>query len=371
MRRMRHKGLLIAGLVIAALAVAVFFAPYKSWLEAKLKSDLADAGLGALQFSVGDVNLRGITLNDVTLYGQRLESLTLGYSPFEIVQGNFRNLNASNMALKQGRMTVGLREVSLAVSPDATKKQWSGPWAVKAIVLQNFPVDVPPLEGVGTLTRDDGAIQLQGEIASADKQFRAVFKLDYPMEDSAKAVFTLSSLVLPWNGGVVSLKNVTVPIFGEKPIKFALGVKAVSLDKVMSGATGDKASATGTISGAVPVTINRDGTFSLQAGTLKADGVGKLTLSPDLIPGDNAQVQIVRDVMKDFHYDVFSMAVENGDNKKLSILLSLSGNNPDVYNGREINLNVHLGGDVIQLLTQSVMLLNDPQQLLRQEKHDK
>jgi len=366
----RRSGLLISALVVLFGLLVVFNVPYKNWLELKLKHDLSLLGLGGVDFSVDEVNLRGITLKDVTLGGQTLESLVLGYTPLEIMQGNFRKLEARNMALRQGQMRLGLSDVTMAINPDAENKKWEGPWEVKAITLSGLPVDVPTLAGSGVLAREGGLIDFEGEVASADASFKMVFALVYSAEDKTKSVLTIEQLTLPWNGGRLSVANVEVPLFADTPITFSLQVKKVSLNMVMAGATGNKATATGTISGAVPVTIMRDGNFSLQAGTLQSDGTGTLTLSPDLVPGEGEQMQMVRDVLKDFHYAVFTMALENADAKKLSILLSLKGYNPDVYNGRAIHLNVHLTGNVIELLTQSVMMLRDPQQLMEQESHE-
>lgn len=362
----RRRALQLTGLAVLLLLTLAVNLPYRAWLEAKLKADLADAGFSQLDFHVSDVTARSITLSDVTLAGQKLESLTVGYGPIEIMQGNFRNLSARNMALRQGQMTVSLSEVVLNISPDAQKKHWTGPWQVKAIRVENTPVVIAPLTGEGTLTRDGSDLQLEGKIVSADKQFFAAFRLDYDSDDSSKTKLTLNPVRVPWNGGLLRVDKLLVPLFSTAPIRMLLEADKVSLDMLMAGATDKKATATGTISGSVPVTVARDGSFTLQAGTLKADSTGTLTLSPDLIPGDNAQVQMVRDVLQDFHYSLFSMGVEKGDSKTLSILLSLQGNNPQVYNGRQINLNVHLTGDVIELLTQSAMMLNDPQQLLEQ-----
>jgi hypothetical protein len=170
-----------------------------------------------------------------------------------------------------------------------------------------------------------------------------------------EAVF--SNITLPWQGGTISVKKLHVPYFETTPLDLSLNVKNVSLDALLSASTGSKARATGVVSGVLPVIVTRDGSFTLKNGSLKTASGGVINLSPDLIPGDIPQVALVRDALKDFRYTDFSMAIKSADDKQLSMLLSLQGNNPDVYNGRTVKLNVHLTGDVVELMTQTMQIL--------------
>lgn len=74
---------------------------------------------------------------------------------------------------------------------------------------------------------------------------------------------------------------------------------------------------------------------------------------------------LVRDILKNFHYTNFAMGINSGKDDKLSMLLQLSGNNPEVYNGREVKLNVNLTGDLLSVIRQSMMSVSDPQQLMK------
>ncbi|MBY0408089.1 MAG: YdbH domain-containing protein [Rickettsiales bacterium] len=365
---LRRKPFGIAALLLALLVMALVSLPYRAFLEDKLKAQLAEAGMERLNFRVSEVSLKSVTLADVSLDGQALESLTLGYSPLEIMQGNFRSLDAREIALKQGNMKAALNAVTLSIAPNASKEHWEGPWEIGDIRLEGVPLLVPALSAKGMLRRDADTIYLSGGVRSEDGLFLVTFIFNYVVADKDKSVLTVSYAQLPWNGGMVSVKRVKVPVFGTSPIRFTVQAQGISLDTLLSAATDRKASATGKISGSIPLTVQRDGNFTVHAGQMKAESAGTLTLSPELLPGDNEQMQLVRDALKGFQYEVFSLQVENADAKQLSMLLSLRGNNPEVYNGREIHLNVHLTGNVIELLTQSLMMLNDPQQLL--EQHD-
>ncbi len=165
--------------------------------------------------------------------------------------------------------------------------------------------------------------------------------------DKDKANIEIEGAKILWRDGVVSTGNIYVPLYSDAPIPVTLTVKQVELNTLLSALTGNRASATGVVSGTLPLIINRDGSFTLKKGNLKADKAGTLKLSPDVIPAEAAQVALLREALADFHYSDFSMVIESADSKKLSMLLSLQGNNPAVYNGRVIKLNVHLNADML------------------------
>jgi len=153
----------------------------------------------------------------------------------------------------------------------------------------------------------------------------------------------------------------------QGPVNLIVHLEKAQLNDILRGLTSNRASATGLVSGVVPVRLETDGHFVIGKSKLQAERAGTIILAPDAIPGDNEQVTLVREIMKNLHYSQFSMALETEKDKQLSILLSLSGNNPDVYNGREVRLNVHLSGDLLDLLQQSIMPIADPKQLLKDE----
>lgn len=167
----------------------------------------------------------------------------------------------------------------------------------------------------------------------------------------------IPNIKINWNDGIISAQNISIQPYSDAPIPITLNIKKISLNSLLSVTTSNRASATGVVSGTLPVVINRDGTFTMKKGNLKADEAGTIKLSPDVIPSDAQQVALVRDVLQNFHYSVFSMNIESADSKQLSMLLSLEGNNPDVYNGKTVKLNVHLTGDVVEMITQSLNIL--------------
>lgn len=363
----RGNALRAAAILALALVALSSLLPWKSWLETRLKGELAARGVSGLSFTISSVGLHSVTFRDIAFGEAKLPELTAAFGPLELLQGNLRALRFNSLSFRQGDITVTLHDFAASLAPGP--KGWQGTWQTGAIEVKGAALPVPPLTGKGSLSWQNPHAALSGTLASADNAYRAAFALDYP--DRAGAILRIGEAAAPWNGGVVSLTDAAMPLNGEAPIILPLRLQRVSLGALMQAATGSRAAATGAVSGTLPLRVGRDGALAFQHGALKADEAGTITLQPDAIPGDNAQVALVREVLQNFHYSEFSMGVDSGKDNKLSMLLSLQGNNPDVYNGRQINLNVHLTGDVIEMLQQSVASFDDPKQLLKQGSHAK
>jgi hypothetical protein len=158
---------------------------------------------------------------------------------------------------------------------------------------------------------------------------------------------------------------------GKQDLKLNLHVDKVSLGNLMQQLTGARATATGVISGELPVAIGADGMIGLQQASLQAEEPGIISMAQDAIPGDNAQIAIVRDILKNFHYSVLSIGVDNGKDNKLSVLMKLEGGNPDMYSGHPVQLNVQLNGDVLNFVQQNILALTNPRKFLEQGKDAK
>ncbi len=354
--RRRHWliGIISFLLVVLLLAYAM---PWKALLEQKLKSEVTARGISNLEFSVESVGIEKITFKDIVFGELRLPALSINYNLRELWHGDFREIHAADISFKAGKIDIILKDVDASLIENK--------WEIKAINITGAPVVLPPLSGKGKLEFSDNKIMLSGDIASADTKTSGSFIFNYSIGDEKIANVKITTIAMPWNEGMVSAQNISIPVYSRNPISIALKVKKVSLNSLLAAATANRATATGVVSGTLPVVINRDGSFILRKGDLKAEEKGKIMLSPDVIPSDTPQVALLRDVLKDFHYAVFAMGIESANDKQLSMLLSLEGNNPDVYNGRVVKLNVHLSGDVIDLVTRSMNIINNPNYLTK------
>lgn len=331
-------------LSICLLAVLVYTLPWKIWLEARLKSEFVARGITQLEFSIESIGLEEIAFKDIVFGELKLPALSISYEPLELWRGNFRGLHTKNITFHKDKLEIILHDVEASIA--------DGKWKIGEINIVGVPVALPPLAGKGTVKLEGDKIFVDGDIYSVDIKTKVKFALNYPNLKILEAK-------LPWNEGTLSAQNISIPLNVNTPIAVTLKVKQISMNSLLAAATNNRASATGVVSGTIPIVIARDGSFTVRKGNLKAEKTGTLVLSPDVIPSDTPQIALLRDVLKDFHYSEFSMGIESADNKQLSMLLSLEGNNPDVYNGRVVKLNVHLTGDVIELITKSVMMLEN------------
>jgi hypothetical protein len=273
-------------------------------------------------------------------------------------KGDTLDLHTGNTDARTGAVTLSLKL-------DEQAGRWDGSWSVEGL---NVSSALPVLDGSGTAAVMKDHISAHGVFANKDKTYTLAFALDYSLTDPARSLLTVTSASLPWNHGTLSARNVKIPLSGTAPVTVTVNVSGVSVDDLMQSLTGKRVTATGTVSGYIPVTIGRDGSFSLSTGSLKASGPGQIALPPDIIPGDNAQIALVRQLLQDLHYTDLQVALGTGDNQKLAVTMTVEGNNPAVYNGRPVKLNVHLGGDVLDLVRQNVILLTNPKQMLNQGK---
>lgn len=168
-----------------------------------------------------------------------------------------------------------------------------------------------------------------------------------------------------WEGGTVSAKDAKFSWAGDRLLIADISVNKVPLGNLMKLIANGKVTADGLVSGELPLIIYADKAIAIHKGYLRAEKPGVLTVAPELIPSDNAQVEVVREVMKNFHYSELSIELDSDKNKKLSMILQLQGNNPDAYNGREARLRIKLQGDLLSLLTQSIMSIIDPESFLK------
>ena len=364
MKKRNAIGLGLAGIIVLTGIALILSA--KILVESRLRAALIAQGFEDVTFTVQALGATGIHFTDISL-GKKLplsvDSLTLDYSVLELLQKQVRELTIDRLVFKKEKIETEAKNILLEFD-QGQSGSWQGSWSVETVETKHTPVPLPPLAGKGNFTVTRGKIDAKGDFASADNTHSAAFTLHYDSDNAVASVLTITSAALPWKGGMVSTRNAVIQLAGDRESALTLTVKNVPLGDLLQGATGGKATATGAVSGTVPLRIAKDGSITFEAGNLSANDAGTIVLSPDAIPGDNQQVSLLREVLSDFRYRTLSMAVDSGKDEKLSMLLSLSGNNPNVYNGREIKLNVRLTGDVLNLLQQSVVPLADPKRLL-------
>ena len=276
------------------------------------------------------------------------------------------SLHAKGAAFNGNKMKARIAKVDVKTKMD--NESWQGPWDLEGIQFEASDAAIPVMDGTGTLKADAETLTLTGRMKDKDESYKAAFTLAYPWADSQKATLTLTEGSMPWHGGKLALNRTVVPLVGSSPVRLTLQVEKVSAGELMQTLTGKRIAATGIISGALPLIIGRDGSVSFGDGKLKAEGPGTISMPPDVIPGDNEQVALTRNILKNFHYDGLSLSVSNGTDGALSVLVALEGKNPEVLGGRAAKLNIRLNGDILDLVRQSAIFLAEPPKILNQER---
>ncbi len=248
-----------------------------------------------------------------------------------------------------------------------TDKGWQGAWTIKDIAIQNEDLSMPVLNGGGMLTADAEALKFEGLLKSSDEAWQIKFVVDY-MTPPQKSVLTIVQAGMPWKQGHVSVRNVSIPFEDQNATTVKLEMQRVSLDELLQWLTGDRVSGTGTVSGTLPIVVGKDGKLTILKGDLKADGPGIIGMPPETIPGDsgNERVQLVRDILQNLHFSTLSISSAQDKNGNLAVIMAVEGNNPKVYDGRLVKLNINLTGDILDFIEKNVMLFKNPETVLRQ-----
>lgn len=328
----------------------------------------------AFTLPVTDVGTRRLLpFDSVELKNARLAVITPSWradipadAAWKRLDGHALTTTARDVTITQGPVKITAATATLSAALDPAAGQWSGTWAADNITVTGT-ADIPTLSGSGTITAYADHINIDGQLKDKEGKIAATLKAEQYFADSAKNKLTLVSGTMPWKSGTLRVRNVAIPIGKKAPIRFDLIVDNVSLDELMQAMTGKRVNATGVVSGTVPLVYNTDGSILPGTGALSAGEPGTITMPPDAIPGDNEQIALTRDILANFHYDNLSITTEQDADGRPVILLSLLGNNPDVYDGRAVKLNVRLTGDVLDFIRNNVILLTTPEKLLKQE----
>ena len=363
---MRKRYWLLGFSACAALFVAL--TPWRDLIERKLISTLQQQGLSGVALKVEAVGLDSLHLRALSLtlagYPLTLDHLNVSYSPLALLRGELQNIELKDAHIKWGEIEVDAASLTLDPLHKGDAGNWHGNWNVKGIVVQNLPLLLPSTNAAGSFDADSKTLAMKGDWGSDDKAYQSKFGFRFPYAKPSDSALSLLSFAMPWYGGKVEMKNVTIPFSGA-PYTLPVKVTRVSVDALLGGLIGKPGMATGLVSGILPLRV-RAGEMPLpQGGLLAAESEGKLTMPPEVIPGDQEQIAMLREMLKDFHYKVLSLALGSDGKQGLSVTLALEGNNPAMYGGKPVKLNVHFSGDVLDFLTQN-LAAQDTGRYLRQ-----
>ncbi len=205
----------------------------------------------------------------------------------------------------------------------------------------------------------------------------ASIPLQSPLRDGQVGVLWLGDSVRltasrwQWAGGTLQTEPLRISIPNPLPITAEVRVQQVDVEQLAGSLLKGQLVATGRLNGTVPVTYSAKG-LQLQQGELSSSGDGHIRYipAPDtaLASVDNAQMQLVRDALKDFQYEQLEMHLSSDadEPEKLTLQLKLQGRNAAISDARPIHLNVRVTGHLMDILGQSLYAAELPAHLQQQ-----
>jgi len=364
-------------LIVGVLAVITYYTlPWRAWAEYKLIALLEARGISPARFTVKGFGLRGLELENVSIGepAYRVQHLSVSYSLNALLRNDTSapiTLTSDALDLRIGTTPIKIGNLELVLIRQNTYTMWDGTWKAEGITAEDETLTLPPLKGSGTLHIAKEKVQATGNFADVSNTHTLSGQLNYALHEGTPSELKIAEARMPISdGGIVALTKTTLPIGGDKPITLVLNVRKVNVETLLKALGIEEAKATGVVSGSIPITRSVNGAIHLGKGALNADQPGVITLPPDTIPGDNPQVNLVREVIKNLHYNVLSLSLASDKNGNILAKLAVEGNNPDVERGRPIKLNVQLSGDLLNLLLQNMQLLSDPKTFIEQNTHE-
>jgi hypothetical protein len=167
--------------------------------------------------------------------------------------------------------------------------------------------------------------------------------------DSSQQKLTLETVEAHLFGGRVWIEDaVYLAEKAHNPI--FVGVDGLQLEQLLELAGYDAVKGTGTISGLLPLDVNKAG-ITMSRGMLAAKSPGGVfSYTTDITAGTNpAMVQVI-EALRNYQYSIFQVEADYLENGDLVLAIILRGSNPDLQQGRPIHLNLNVTDNIPTLL---------------------
>jgi hypothetical protein len=156
-----------------------------------------------------------------------------------------------------------------------------------------------------------------------------------------------------WAGGTVRLAPFTSP-FASAGRDLKLEASGLDLAQVLATAGVEGLSATGTLAGVLPLTIDAAGP-RFRKGVLAATGPGSLRYDPQQPPAflsgaQNENTALVMQALQNMQYEELSLGIDGAVGSEMAVTLKVRGKNPDFYGGYPVALNLNLSGALGMIL---------------------
>ncbi|MCH7943721.1 MAG: YdbH domain-containing protein, partial [Proteobacteria bacterium] len=163
----------------------------------------------------------------------------------------------------------------------------------------------------------------------------------------------VENAVWRWAGGRLKTRNFLFDPDAERHA-FTLEVDDLDLAEIVALSDMEDISASGRLSGRVPVTVTAEG-LAISGGRLEtAEGGGFLRYAPEVAPamlrqgGEGASLAL--NVLENFRYESLRIEIDRDAGGDAEIAVHLRGSNADVYDGFPIEFNLNISGPIDQML---------------------
>lgn len=173
-----------------------------------------------------------------------------------------------------------------------------------------------------------------------------------------------------WANGRLQTAGAVINLYDPKLPDMTLSAQDLALEELLSGLLQQGLSATGRLSGTIPVHFTEDGKAMIRNGRLDTKGGGVVRYVPGdespLQKGSSFQTDLLLQAMENFHYDTLYMTINSKTPSELEVGLHVKGRNPELYSGQTIELNVQLTGNLLDVVQSGMDVYSLPERLQEQ-----
>lgn len=191
-------------------------------------------------------------------------------------------------------------------------------------------------------------------------------EMTYHLDGKGKAVIGAARMKLA--EGTIHADPFALPLDGDGA-RTVLHMTGVRLDPLVELADLGGLTATGTLSGEVPVEL-RQGNVLFHDGSLRSQEPGTIRYrpaqAPDALAGGGAGVDLMLQALDDFHYSALRLSLSGSAAGDLEVGLHVAGANPALYDGYPLEFNLTLSGALARIIEGSLAGYQVPDRIRRQ-----